>query len=147
MPSIKQKFISREDLRANPSALYLFGDNEQRQGSAGQAKEMRGEPNAIGIRVKRAPGKQPGDYWTDKRYDKYVEMIRADMQPVFEHVANGGLIVLPLDGIGTGLSELDQRAPQLFSLLSAWLDLAANFNIRSPLESRRDERLNTVEAR
>ena len=56
---IYQKFIYRSDLKANPSVLYLFGDNLQRVGLGGQAKEMRGEPNAVGIATKKAPDNKP----------------------------------------------------------------------------------------
>lgn len=43
------KYIKRQDLKSNPNTQYLFGDNLKRSGFGGQAKEMRGEPNAIGI--------------------------------------------------------------------------------------------------
>lgn len=49
---LHQKFIFREDLQANPDVYYLFGDNVERRGLGGQAKEMRGEPNAIGVATK-----------------------------------------------------------------------------------------------
>jgi hypothetical protein len=51
--------IYRRDLRANPESLYLFGDNTKRVGIGGQAREMRGEPNAVGIATKNAPGSYP----------------------------------------------------------------------------------------
>jgi len=49
MPILYQDQIKRDDLRAHPDRIYLFGDNVARQGRGGQAKEMRGEPNALGI--------------------------------------------------------------------------------------------------
>ena len=55
MPVIYQKRICRDDLRRNPNAVYIFGDNEARTGLGGQAREMRGEPNAMGIATKRSP--------------------------------------------------------------------------------------------
>lgn len=49
MPLLFQNTIRRAHLRANPKNLYLFGDNEQRRGLGGLARECRGEPNAVGI--------------------------------------------------------------------------------------------------
>ena len=50
-----QKWIARADLKQNQDRIYLFGDNVERVGHGGQAKEMRGEPNAIGIATKLKP--------------------------------------------------------------------------------------------
>jgi hypothetical protein len=49
---IRLKHITREMVRADPSTVFVFGDNMARNGLAGQAKEMRGEPNAIGVPTK-----------------------------------------------------------------------------------------------
>src|SRR4051812_11093467 len=121
MPIVRQKRIAREDLRAHPNRLYLFGDNELRSGYGGQAAAMRGEPNAIGIRTKRAPGRQPRDYWTDARYDTCRRMIDDDLLPVFAAVRNGRTVVIPEDGLGTGLSALPQHAPRVFRYLEEQL--------------------------
>jgi hypothetical protein len=40
-------------------------DSVQRHGLAGQAKEMRGEPNAIGVATKRAPSTNPKAFFDD----------------------------------------------------------------------------------
>lgn len=121
MPIIRQRRIAREDLRAHRDDLYLFGDNEARTGYGGQAAAMRGEPNAIGIRTKRAPGRQPQDYWTDARYDDCRRMIDDDLGPVFAAITAGGTVVIPADGLGTGLSALPERAPRIFRYLDEQL--------------------------
>jgi len=43
-----KKYIRREYIRQNRHKTFLFGDNLEHLGYGGQAKEMRGEPNAIG---------------------------------------------------------------------------------------------------
>ena len=40
-----------------------------------------------------------------------------DLEPVMRHLEQGGIAVIPADGLGTGLSQLPQRAPLLFSFL------------------------------
>lgn len=108
-----QTWISRGDLRANRGAIYLFGDNVMRKGLGGQAREMRGEPNAIGVVTKHAPGRTEQDYFDDKDFDYLTAMIAFDLRRAFGWTRRGGLVVVPLDGLGTGLAELPQRAPRI----------------------------------
>jgi hypothetical protein len=112
---IYQKLICRPDLRANPDVFYLFGDNEQRVGLGGQAREMRGEPNAVGIRTKKRPGMDQNDFWSDQHFDLYCKLIDEDFHPVYEAIRVGHLLVVPLDGLGTGLSALPTVAPRLLA--------------------------------
>ncbi len=82
---IFQKFIYREDLKNNQGVIYLFGDNDMRRGRGGQAKEMRGEPNSIGIRVKKSPGTGDGiggAYYTDREYHTNIAYIDKDLSYV-----------------------------------------------------------------
>lgn len=126
MPIITQKFIFRSDLQANTSVLYLFGDNLVRTGYGGQAKEMRDEPNAVGIATKRAPGRRDQDYFSDDTIEANKDLLDADFMPAYVHVAMRGLLVIPADGLGTGLSELPTRAPLTNQYLEAWIDRLYN---------------------
>lgn len=117
MPVIFQERISRSDLVANPTVLYLFGDNDERTGYGGQAAEMRDEENAVGIRTKWQPTRSPSAFFNDRDYRDICEMIDADMEAVIEHLEEGGAVVIPLAGLGTGLSELPTRAPRINAYL------------------------------
>lgn len=119
---VRQKMIYRQDLQQNPDTLYLFGDNEERRGLGGQAIQMRGEPNAVGVRTKRRPRLKEGDFWTDETYEANCRMIGEDLAPVKEHLAAGGTVVIPEDGLGTGLAQLAERAPQTYTFLQAAID-------------------------
>lgn len=121
MRIIRPTWVRRADLQANPQRLYLFGDNEARAGFGGQAAEMRGEPNAVGIRTKAAPHRGPSAYWTDATYERNREMIDEDLAPVVAHWAAGGEIAIPADGLGTGLSNLPNTAPRTYAYLEARL--------------------------
>ena len=112
MPVIYQKRICRDDLRRNPNAVYLFGDNEARTGLGGQAREMRGEPNAFGIATK----KSPREFWSDEDYWSNIQVIDNDYMKIYLHKSMR-ILVVPSDGIGTGLSELKIRAPVTFDYL------------------------------
>lgn len=121
MTVLFQKFIFRSDMQANPAVKYLFGDNLVRKGFGGQAKEMRGEPNAIGIATKRTPSNNPGEFFSDDTFDENVAAIEKDLIPAFDHVRSGGILIIPADGLGTGLSELPQRAPRTNAYLEEQL--------------------------
>lgn len=114
MPVLTQCRIHRADLRANRSVLYLFGDNALRRGMGGQALEARGEPNAVGVRTKYAPSMAPASFFRDDDAAVAAQcaMIDEDLAPVFEHVRACGIVVVPVDGLGTGLAQLDVRSPR-----------------------------------
>jgi len=109
---IFQKFIYREDLKNNQGVTYLFGDNDVRRGRGGQAKEMRGESNALGIRVKKAPQTDKKAYYTDKEYQKNIKKIDEDLQNVELVLERDGVVIIPTDGMGTGLARLKEFAPK-----------------------------------
>lgn len=101
----------RSDLRANPEKLFIFGDNRARVGHGGQAREARGEPNAVGVRTKKAPTYEPQDFLTDAEYAANVAHIIEDFAPALEALQQGRTVVWPADGIGTGIARLPELAP------------------------------------
>lgn len=126
---IYQKMIYREDCKRNPSVLYLFGDNERRAGMGGQAAEMRGEPNAVGVRTKRAPGRESEDFWTDKTLDRNCGMIEEDLSRVKSHLRRGGTVIIPTDGIGTNRADMERRCPKTFHVLRQMLTSLENIPV------------------
>ena len=117
------KWITRNMLRQNPEARFVFGDNVQRLGFGGQAKEMRGEPNAIGIVTKWRPDMEY-DAFFDTDSEKAWEKMEADLKLVLHAINDGRTIYVPYDGLGTGLSKLPQKAPALYTRL--WAFFATN---------------------
>lgn len=115
MHIIYQQFISRDDLRHNRAAIYVFGDNEERVGLGGQAREMRGEINAHGIATLRYPGK----FWTDETLEANIARINTDVLNLY--LRKPGVVVFPLDGIGTGLARLRETGPKTYLHLSQTL--------------------------
>lgn len=115
---IYQKRIYRDDLKANPEVFYLFGDNLHQVGLGGQAGEMRGEPNAIGVPTKRTPGMSDTDFFSDNDFD----LNKGAIDVALSRIPADATIVIPLDGLGTGLAELDTRAPRTFEYLQAALE-------------------------
>lgn len=121
---LKQYRISRKDIRANPGALYIFGDNLERKGYGGQAAEMRGEINSFGFATKRSISHNyPNDYFFDTQSD-VMKIIYAEFTRLHTFIAfmKPHTIVLPLDGIGTGLSKLPEYAPNALAYIDKHLE-------------------------
>jgi hypothetical protein len=127
MPIIRQQWIRREDLRINRERLYVFGDNIAEQGFGGQAKEMRGEPNAVGVPTKWAPDNDPDSFFRDSDMGWVLPVIIRAFSRIDYHLRCGGEVVIPVDGLGTGLADLPRRAPLIAKLIDVKL---------SELESR-----------
>lgn len=120
----RMKWITREDVRANPDKIFLFGDNLERVGLGGQAGAMRGEPNAIGVPTKHSPSMSDDAFFSDDEFDFTSLCIDAALQSAIN--ANK-TIIIPADGLGTGLAELDTRAPKTFAYLEKRLsDLSSD---------------------
>jgi hypothetical protein len=110
--------ITRATLRANPRRIFLFGDNLSGVGRGGQAAEMRGEPNAIGIPTKKSPKMFIGSFFTDAEYEGNCAVIDS----AFKKIPAGADVVVPAAGLGTGLAQLPERAPLTFEYLRKKLE-------------------------
>jgi hypothetical protein len=122
MPVEYRDWIERADLRNEPNKLFIFGDNLANSGYGGQAKSMRGEPNAIGLPTKRFPGIEPQDYLTDEDLGEIELRSRNLRSQLIGFVRQGGTIVWPRAGIGTGLSKLQKKAPAIAHFYAHFLN-------------------------
>jgi hypothetical protein len=128
-PVIYISHITRADCKNNPKVLFAFGDNDIHKGYGGLAKEVRGEPNAVGIRVKKKPW-EPGAYYTDEEYEDNCAKISHDVHNLVSTSGRGYYVamVFPAAGIGTGLAQMKERCPKTFDYLNKKL---AGFGIRN----------------
>lgn len=115
-----EKFITRKLMQENPNTLYVFGDNMVERGMGGQAKEMRGEPNAVGIPTKFLPSYEDKAFFNDDDLFRVKTKIDAQVLKLFLHASEGGEIVWPSDGIGTGLADLKNKAPAIWKLIESY---------------------------
>lgn len=116
----RMNFISRDYIKKHPRTIFLFGDNLAHRGFGGQAKEMRGEPNAVGIPTKRLPTMSRLAFFDDSMlYMKKGWDIL--FKSIGEAVQDGGRfdeIVLPENGLGTGFSKMQEKCPKLLAYLN-----------------------------
>lgn len=110
------KFVTRECLRANPDKIFLFGDNLERRGYGGQAREMRGEPNSIGVPTKKSPSYRESAFFTDDEFEENKLAIDRALTEILR-LARSHVIAIPEHGLGTGRAQLDKRAPRTFAYL------------------------------
>ena len=121
MPIRYQDWITRAEVQQNSEWYYLFGDNAQMRGYGGQAKEMRGEPNAIGIPTKKRPSMTVDSFFTDSEFPENIAAIQPRLDQIELLLKQGYTIVIPAAGLGTGLSRLDKTAPLTFQWLQTKL--------------------------
>ena len=114
--------ISREDVKNSPDKIFLFGDNLMEKGYGGQAKEMRDEPNAIGIPTKKFPFNDATSFFTDREFWSNKEAI----DKAFAKIPRNKIIVIPSAGLGTGLAQLDIKAPKTFAYLLECIEKLEN---------------------
>jgi hypothetical protein len=106
--------ITRDDVLVEKDKIFLFGDNLAERGFGGQAKEMRGEENAIGIPTKKAPSNNPNSFFTDKEFAANKQAI----DEAFSKIPPDKTIVIPKAGLGTGLAQMQEKAPNTFAYLN-----------------------------
>ena len=126
---VDPEWFSTKKCHMNQNKLYIFGDNLVRVGKAGQA-QIRDEFNATGLATKSRPTMEPNAFFTDEAEEFFKNQIAKDLIKIKQRLNNNinfDTIVFPIDGLGTGLSELPTRAPNVYKYLCEMLEY--HFNI------------------
>jgi hypothetical protein len=110
--------ISRGDVRSNRNILYVFGDNDAREGLAGQAKQMRGEPNAMGISTKKSPNMGDAAFKNDAEFEENARIITQDVDAIIAAWNSGSYTKVIVPPIGQGLAKLSEKAPKTWAYLN-----------------------------
>lgn len=121
---IHMQWIDRDYVRAHPNTYFVFGDNMARKGLGGQAKACRGESNAIGIPTKWFPDMGKDAFFCDRDFQNpdVQRRIGAALKEIQDRLDEGRNVVIPADGIGTGLANLPERAPAIYKFIKNALD-------------------------
>ena len=99
--------------RANPEAIFVFGDNLIHAGTAGQAI-IRREPNAFGIPTKRYPATTDHSYFSDAKCE--LEHVKRALRELYDRLRKGGVdLFWPSKGIGTGLAKMPSKSPIIYT--------------------------------
>ena len=126
---IQKEWFSVAQCEANPNKLYIFGDNDLRKGKGGQAI-IRDCENAFGIPTKRKPSMEEDSFYDDsvfntpkeflslEIYNQYTELFESVCVDILYKMRGYEVVVLPADGLGTGLAQMDKKAPKLWEWLN-----------------------------
>ena len=107
--------ITAEYVRKKPETLFVFGDNDMREGKKGQA-QIRDERNTIGLRTKKAPKGTSDAYYTDEEYRGNISKMNNDLKKIQEE-AKKYQSVYYIPGIGEGYAKLQKKAPRTYEWL------------------------------
>ena len=126
---IQEEWFSVEQCRHNPNRLYVFGDNLIRIGKGGQAC-IRDEINSYGIATKRTPSMDNQAFFGDRADEAHT--LLNDIHGLLQRFYDGEYetIVLPKDGLGTGLAKMQEKSPELFVWLHETLSLLLDVDYR-----------------
>lgn len=119
---IKYTWYKRRDIQLNPGILFVFGGNFRRKGFGGQAKEARDEPNAVEIATKIKPSMDKSAFLSDDLLDDWLEFNADAFMRIGEALEQGRVVVFPIGGLGTGLAELETRAPAIWRRLQGFIE-------------------------
>ena len=119
MSVFTMRWIARSFVRSRPEVLFVFGDNMAMTGYGGQAKELRGEPNTVGIPTKWKPSRDSSAFFLDTDLPDVQPRIDEGFARLEAHLRAGGLVVWPEDGIGTGRACLKTCAPVIWDYIQA----------------------------
>jgi DNA polymerase elongation subunit (family B) len=131
----RMDYITRDIVKDNPKKIFIFGDNDEKSGYGGQAKEMRGEANTIGIPTKKKPDMTDDSFYTDNEFELNKKKINYVITQILDKIKNGYDIVLPTNGIGTGLSQLNTKAPKTYKFLITSLNAIEKYMNESWVET------------
>jgi len=111
----------------NPRYLFIYGDNEIHQGRGGQAI-IRDCPNTFGIPTKKYPNNNPASFWTDREYHRNCAILNNYFGLLCKTIKEKryDAIIIPENGLGTGLSQLPELAPKTHRYLNKWLQKIIN---------------------
>lgn len=117
--TIFKGFWTVKDTLKHDDSLFIFGDNDLHFGQGGQAI-IRYRVNSIGIPTKKAPDNNIKSFYTDAEYSENCKKIDCAIQYI-KMLLQSGLysnVMYPENGIGTGLAQLDKKAPKTFEYLN-----------------------------
>jgi hypothetical protein len=104
-------FWTINDTKTYSNYLFIFGDNDLKQGKKGQSI-IRDQTNTIGIPTKKKPSSYSSSYYYDTEYEENIKKIDKAFEEIVIRLKNEEFkgIILPENGIGTGLAKLQINA-------------------------------------
>lgn len=112
---VTSNWYTPQFVASNPTYLFVFGDNLLRVGKGGQAV-IRDLPNTFGVATKATPSMDTKAFFDDAN-PEHLKQLKTDLG-MLKEIGNLGsyyAIVFPTSGLGTGLAQLREKAPDIYS--------------------------------
>jgi hypothetical protein len=111
------------DVKKYNNYIFVYGDNDKKHGLGGQAI-IRNEINTHGIPTKKCPDCDASSYYTDDEFEENKIKINNAIDTLIKRLESGYYngIILPENGLGTGLAKLPKKAPKTFQFLNKRMD-------------------------
>ena len=109
--------ISREYVQSHPDEIFVYSENYLREGYGEESKEMRGEPNTVGIVTRKKSGTTEDSFFNDLEFEENKIKINEGIKEIISFIDEGKKINFPTQGIGTDSSQLKLRAPKTYEFL------------------------------
>ena len=112
---VTSNWYTPQFVASNQTYLFVFGDNLLRVGKGGQAV-VRDLPNTFGVATKATPSMDEKAFFDDSN-DKHLEQLKTDLGMLKEIGKSGSYfaILFPRSGLGTGLAQLREKAPNTYA--------------------------------
>ena len=108
------KLYTIEHIQEHPDWIFVFGDNLQGWGKAGQAI-IRNEPNTLGVPTKRKPSMNQDAFFYDRTDE--IDAVTKALDKIESLLEEGKIVVFPLNGLGTGLAKLAFNSPIIAKMI------------------------------
>lgn len=115
------KFWNIDDTIKYKDSLFIFGDNDKKIGCKGQACIRHSfVKNVVGIPTKKEPNFKTTSYYNDNELEINKQKINNAIDLILKRLKEEKFvgIILPKDGLGTGLADLKNKAPLTFEYLN-----------------------------
>lgn len=112
-------FWTIDDTKKYSNYIFIYGDNDIHKGKGGQAI-IRDQKNAMGIPTKKLPNNNYNSFYNDDEYEQNKLKIKKAVIDILVKLKTNKQyigIILPKDGLGTGLSKLPSKAPRTYKYL------------------------------
>lgn len=130
LQSISPKIIISSELSVDQcnqkqDSLFVFGDNIQGWGKAGQAI-IRDCKNSFGIPTKYEPSMKEQAFFSDTK-EEFQIVLNAFLKLREKYISGKyEYLVFPKNGLGTGLAQLQDRSPKILALINSQIELFKN---------------------
>ena len=93
MPLVTLTSFTEDDVIENPDVIFLYAENEAEKGGTSLVREIRGQDNAKGVRVKRASTNHASSFYSEDDYVEVTDQIDEDLTTVEDHLREGGVVI------------------------------------------------------